>query len=208
MIISHTHKYCFFAIPRTGSQALSQHLLDNYAGLYIPPMHQSYLEFNQSSDYSFEEYTSFTIVRNPLDSLVSSYFKMRNDHNGRFSRGYFKNGRPISETKLKEFDFIQSNDASYSEYFLRFITDVYWLPRHISTAKCVDHVLKYEHLERDFNSLCAALDLNYKPIPIINPTQGRKSNWTEYYTIEARERAKKVCLPIMKEWSYDFPQDW
>ena len=208
MIISHRHRFCFFAIPRTGSTAVARALLRAGYGEEVKPQHISYEEFMTGQTRDVRSYFTFTIVRNPLDSVVSAYFKKKNDHNGRFSRGTFKSGRPIAPRQLEAYRFIRDNDASFAEYFRKFHTAPYRLPRHEATAAAVDKVLRFERLAADLNETLAALNLPALAIPRTNPTAGRKSDFTQYYTPPIRSLAQRNFSDIMESWGYDFPESW
>jgi hypothetical protein len=208
MIISHHFKYCFFAIPRTGSQALSRHLIDNYKGIRMGRMHAGFEEFHRDTHNTFKDYFSFTIIRHPLDSIVSAYFKKKTDHNQRFSRGVFRNGRRIGRRSMEEYRFIKEHDASFSDYFLHFFTEPLEWPRHTNTKSSVDMVLRFETIEPDFQAVCKKLHMPNLTIPKINKTSSRSSDWRKYYDQEARQRAKQAVAPLMQIWGYDFPQDW
>lgn len=205
MIINHQYRFCFFAIPRTASKAVSKVLIDELNSEAILKMHSGYNEFFEQASPDERQYFSFTTVRHPMDSVVSAYFKKKSNHNGRFSRGTFKDGRPIGQQAMNEYNFITKNDASFQDYFLHFYHQPYHKPRHELTASKVDYLMRYEQLQDDFDTVMNQLNLPTLKIPVFNKTSGRDVDYLSFYTADIRDRARLVFGPIMKDWGYDFP---
>lgn len=208
MIINHEYKFCFFAIPRTASKALSKALVEQLGSEDILKMHISYEEFMEQASTEEKKYFTFTIIRNPLDSLVSAYFKKKNDHNGRFSRGAFKNGRPIGKRAMDEYNFITQEQATFSTYFKKFHQERYAIPRHEGTVKKVDHILRFEHLQADVAQLCAEKGWPALEIPVFNSTKEREKDFLQYYEPEVISLAIKNVGPLMERWGYEIPETW
>ena len=209
MIINHLHRFCYFAIPRTASKAISKVLLEKFSSESILRMHSSYQEFQNSARQEELSYFTFTSIRNPLDSVVSAYFKKKMDHNGRFSRGTFKRtGIPIGERAMEEYRFITANDASFQEYFKVFYTKPYTVPRHENTVKKVDAIIRYEHLNEDFASVTEKLGLSFYPIQRVNKTAGKSKDFLQFYTPDIIPQAIEIFTPLMKSWGYNFPKGW
>ncbi|OAV44839.1 sulfotransferase family 2 domain-containing protein [Lewinella sp. 4G2] len=208
MIVSHAHRTCFFAVPRTASKAISKAMIEHLDGEEIKPMHLSYAEFMKAANRSVRNYFTFATVRNPMDSVVSAYFKKKSDHNGRFSRGTFKSGRPIAPRAMAEYRFIVENDADFATYFAEFHRGEYQVPRHQETLAKVDHVLRYETLTEDYNQLCNQRGWPAHNIPVFNRTEGKEKDFLSYYTPAIRGQAKAYFGRIFTEWGYSFPANW
>lgn len=208
MIINDTHKFCFFAIPRTASKAVSHVLVNELDSRQSLRMHASYEEFAQVASPDELSYFKFTTIRNPMDSVVSAYFKKKHDHNGRFSRGTFGKGQPISPKALEQYRFIAETDSPFSEFFKHFYTQPYRRPRLEKTAENCDFVMKFENLEADFQKVLEKLNLPHTPIPVINKTDGKKDDYLQYYTDDVIPLAKDIFGDLMTEWGYEFPKSW
>ncbi|MEM1319717.1 MAG: sulfotransferase family 2 domain-containing protein [Bacteroidota bacterium] len=208
MIINHQHRFCFFAIPRTASKSVAKLLIEAYGSQGILKRHSSYGEFIAQAKPEERDYFTFTTVRNPMDSVVSEYFKKKSDHRGRFSRGSYRDGRPIAPAALRRYRFIVENDASFAEYFAEFYQEPYRLPRHEETAQKADVVMRYEQLEEDFEKLLKKLNLPLHPLPKINATAGKRGHFLDYYTPEIVPQALSVFTPLMQQWGYSFPEHW
>lgn len=209
MVINHQYRFCYFAIPRTGSQATTKVLIDEFGSQEIMRMHTSYDEFQEQASDDEKEYYTFCAVRNPLDSLVSAYFKKKTDHRGRFSRGTFlRTGRPVAELALEKYRFITEQQATFAEYFKKFHTTPYRLPRHESTVRQVDFVMKFEELEDDFAKFLKHFNLPLRSIPKVNKTKQRSADFLSYYTPEIIPQAMEVMKDIMANHGYSFPAEW
>ena len=208
MVISENNKFCFFAIPRTTSQALSKHLIRHYEAAHIVPMHMTFDEFAMSSNILLQDYFTFTTIRSPLDSIISAYLKKKTNHNERFSRGTFSNGKKIGQKAMEEYHYIKTHNASFQDYFIKFHMDEYEIPRHEKTVEKVNCVLRFETLQSDFNGLCSEQNWPQIPIEDFNRTKAPSRNLNEYYTPEIRPLARKTFGRLMKLWDYSFPSGW
>ena len=68
MIISHTLKYVYIGIPRTGSKSMNRWLMDHFEGEWHGYHHQWQVP-KEAKDYLI-----FTLVRNPYEREVSGWF--------------------------------------------------------------------------------------------------------------------------------------
>lgn len=209
MIISHTHRYLFVELPRTGSTAIARELRQHYDGTSILFKHATYYDFQRIASEDEQRYFVFSCIRNPLDDAVSLYFKYRTDHDGRFSRlDRTEKNWLVRLVTQKKFNFVQRTDADFPTYFLKH----YWLP--YGNWSCLSHedfdfVIRFERLQDDFARALRLIGLESKrPLPVANRTAKRKREFASYYTPETIGRAKRVFGPYMKQWGYDFPAEW
>lgn len=209
MIINHLHKFCFFALPRTASQAISRTLLEIPASERNGRMHKTYHEFYQTATPSEKQYYKFCSVRNPLDSLVSAYFKIKTDHNQRFSTGINKHGhRPISDLAKEKFRVVQHQNLDFAGYFKKFHSESYRLPQRESTVRQMDFVIRFENLQQDFDKVMQALKLKPVQISPYNKTGERGTEYLSYYKPEIIPQAIEIFREIMAVYKYSFPEEW
>lgn len=210
MIISHTHRYVFVELPRTGSTAIRQELRDLYDGQPILHKHATYDEFLRTASPAERGYFSFAAIRNPLDDAVSRYFKLRTDHKNRFSHTGQKK-RPRLVNRLiddRMFRFIEHNDPEFPEFLRRF----YLLP--YDTWASLSHrrlgfVMRFENLAADFDEALRRTGLEpRRPLPVVNATGTRRRSFETYYTPDLMPRVRRVFGPYMERWGYTFPPEW
>jgi hypothetical protein len=208
MIISHQFHYLFIEMPLTASWAIHHELCNHYGGEPILHKHASYPEFRQIASAAEKDYFVFATVRNPLDVVVSQYFKLKNDHKGAFSKPESAHDFLVDYSDLKKYQFIQKYDASFADFFCKYFRRPYGDLIDYSADR-LDIVIRYEYLQDDFARLLQKFGLDQiRPIPSSNKTQGKKGHWQSYYTPEIIGQAKRVFGPYMKRWGYTFPDEW
>jgi hypothetical protein len=215
MIISHKHRYVFVELPLTGSTAISTELRESYNGVPILFKHATYLDFLRTAKPDEKSYFAFSCIRNPLDQVVSHYFKCKTNHQNKFTdpakatryKGIYH--RIFANADQKRFRFIRDNDADFATYFLKF----YKLPYgnwSVLSHKRFDDVIRFENMQEDFSRILRRIGVEQKrPLPIKNKTSGREADIDQYYSRpEVIQRAKSVFGPFMELWGYSFPPGW
>jgi hypothetical protein len=210
MIISHSHRYVFVELPRTGSTAVRRELRELYDGTPILHKHSTYDEFRRQATDDERKYFVFSAIRNPLDDAVSRYFKLRTDHRQRFSDvTRQRNRRPLNSfLDERMYRYIASTDPDFSTYFLHF----YRLPFDTWASldhRTFDYVMRFERLPQDFEAVLRRLGIEpARPLPARNVTGERERSFADYYSPAARRRAFRVLGPYMRRWGYEFPPEW
>ncbi len=217
MIISHKNRFLFIEVPRTGSTAISKELCELYGGESILRKHAQYNEFLRIANDEEKKYFVFQGNRNPLDDVVSSYFKLKNNHDGNFTnpRLFRSNGGWIDKNHLKRFAFVQKNNADFPTYFRKYYKAQYLKLRvpYFSTydwpGRQISYIVRFERLNEDFESVVRAFGLQPKrPLPIENKTQHRGNDCYQYYPRDLYTRVVSIFGPYMKKWDYEVPESW
>lgn len=212
MIVSHKYKFVFIEYPQTGCSAVATELIANYGGERILFKHAQYHEFLKQASSEEKKYFAFSTIRNPMDIVVSKYFKYKNNH-----KNYID--KPIVHGKVRKLvmpgyerarrDYILKNNASFEQFFLKYFNQPYsgW---SILAHKNLDFLIRFENLSEDFEQVIAKMGIELvRPLPLFNKTEGKSKPFFEYYESEsAKERAFKVFGPYMCDWGYEFPQSW
>jgi hypothetical protein len=189
------HECIFIHIPKTGGLSLSQSLFGNRGG-----GHRTYFSyFPIYSPEEFQQYFKFAIVRNPWDRLVSAYFFLQEGGVTDTDQQWFKQN--LSQYDNFE-EFVHgwlTKQNSYS--YLHFIPQHYYVAHRGRIM--IDKVYKLENISS------AVADLNTKlgvdiSLPHKNKTQGRNSDYREYYTSETRNIVKRIYLEDIKLFDYSF----
>ncbi|MBE0681826.1 MAG: sulfotransferase family 2 domain-containing protein [Anaerolineales bacterium] len=199
MIISNKHKYLFVELPHTGSTAISKELCENYEGERILKKHSLFHEFKKLS-INTKKYYIFSCIRNPMDEVVSIYLKYKTDQIAEYTQ--LANYKRAS---LERYFFSKNNN--YQDYLKKF----YKLPYDNWSClahKRFDRVIRFENLQRDFQTVLEEIGLEQKrPLPVVNTTN-QKKHYLTYYSPEIYNYAKYVFGPFMKTWDYAFPAEW
>lgn len=211
MIISHRHRYLFVELPRTGSTAVRHELRDLYDGETILTKHATYEEFSRVATADELRYFVFSGIRNPLDDVVSQYFKLKTDHRGRYSdiRRATRHKRFLRWLGDRPmFEFIQKKDSDFRTFFLRYYVLPYDTWASVSHRR-FDFVMRFEHLADDFEQALHGIGIEPKRrLPIVNSTGEKRAAFTEYYEPDMFPRVRRVVGPYMERWGYEFPSDW
>jgi hypothetical protein len=208
MIISHKHRYVFIENPQTASWAIRNELCEYYSGSPILHKHATVPEFHRSATPEERKYFVFITVRNPLDVLVSRYFKYKTDHDGAFSNPAAIDTNESDYSDQIKYEFIRETNASFEDYFLNFYKRPYSDLADFSSRR-YDVVIHFERLQNDFSTVLRRLGIDQvRPVPMINQTRGKKREWISEYTPAMIPIAKRVCGPFMEKWGYDFPPAW
>jgi hypothetical protein len=209
VIISHQHKYLFIELPHTASTAISQELCENYAGESVLHKHALPHEFFKTASAEEKEYFVFAGIRNPLDLVITVYFKYKTNHQGFFTdpKYWRRNGGHVTDAALRKFRFVQDN-ADFGAYFKKFFRTPYSGWGSLSPQE-LGFVIRFENLQDDFAEALALLGLEQvRPLPVVNKTSGRGDDFGQYYTPDMYARARWVFGPYLKRWGYSFPPEW
>ena len=210
MIIGHEHKYLFVELPRTGSTAISRELCQQYGGERILRKHSTYFDFLKVAEPEEREYFVFSTIRNPLDDAVSRYYKLRTNHNRRFTDPKKVQNRTNLAERIEStlFRFVRENDVDFDAFFRR----SYVLPYNNWATISRDHydyIIRFENLQDDFDHVLRLIGIEPKRrLPERNPTAKRKRDYAMYYSDETIPRAKRIFGPFMQIWDYEFPPEW
>jgi hypothetical protein len=208
MIISHSHRCLFIEIPQTGSWSIGYVLTRHADGEPILHKHATYPEFSRQASSAERDYFVFATIRNPLDSAVSVFFKLRTDHHGAFSDPRTIDKLYTDYVDRRKFAFARNPQVGFEEYFVRHYRLPYSDLIDVSAAS-IDFVIRFECLQEDFSRLLELLNLSrLPPLPHTNRTEGRREDWRPYYTPRIVPRARRVFAPWMHKWDYQFPEEW
>ena len=213
MKVSHKHKYVFVELPMTASSAVGLELIENYAAENFKEKHALYREFYKQASDDEKKYFVFSTIRNPIDTVVSKYLKYQNNHH-KFDQKKKKyvHGRidkfvgPFRERR--RFKWIQKNNASFDEFFLKYYTKPYTNWSVVEHHK-FDYVMRFENIQEEFKHVLNKIGLEQvRELPVRNKTDKKRDSFSYFENPEVIERAKYVFGPFMKMWDYKFPESW
>jgi hypothetical protein len=187
MIISHQHRYIFFAIPKTGTHSVRQALRAQMGpqdleqvGLFeqkrfpfpeFADIRHGHISTQQIrpvlGDEVFNGYTKFAFVRNPFDRFVSYCAFMARE------TGHFE-ARPREYMK-----WVITTQKPFDHMLFR--------PQHAMVTGAdgaleLDFVGRNETMQASYDALCGRLGLQSSPLGRANASKHRP--WQEYYDRE------------------------
>jgi Sulfotransferase family len=184
MIISHQHRFIFFAVPKTGTHSVRQALREQLGeqdleqvGLFvkkrfpfpefanIPHGHISATEIRPVlGEQVFGEYLKFGFVRNPFDRFVSYCAFMARDTN-----------------------YMETTPVQFMKHVIRVLNPVgemLYRPQHTFLTHAdgtlaMDVVGRNETMQASYDAICARLGMPSAELGRANASRHRP--WQEYY---------------------------
>lgn len=233
-ILSKRHGYLFLMAPGTGCTAVGEGvliplldgryfperpILDDSGNIVVGPKHATMRELRSHHLLSEDELASlfkFTTVRNPFDSLVTQYVRLRTKWKELLGDpDSFVNRKPGMREQIR----IASEIPTFSEWVehrfrarglrrrLRRPLSPYRRPRHMYRRylQGADFVMRYERLQEDFDEVLRCLGVSQAfEIPRVNVTEARDRDYRSYYTPKARKIVETVFVPDLERFGYEF----
>ena len=200
MIVSHRHRFVFFAVPRTGTHALrdalrpllgdedwQQFALRGQARLPVPALarlghgHVSLRQLRASTDEGiWARYFKFAIVRNPYDRYVSAC-AMLNKRNPRYAgneQAFMK--RALAVPRFRQRVLVRPQTEMLVD---------------VSGGLGLDFVGRFETLQESFDEACRQIGIAPARLGAINATEHRA--FETYYDDE-------LCAMVTDFYRRDF----
>lgn len=211
MIVSHAHRFIFFAVPKTGTQAVrqalsvhlgpddwQQHALYGQARLPIAALaakghgHLSVREVGPRLDRdTWNGYFKFAFVRNPFERFVSAYLFL------------FRNSPVAKErgpTQITEGMKAALNHPKFRRRAL--IVPQSELLTDADGGLALDHLGRHERLQADFDEIAQRLGLPPTPLPVRNATE--HAHYSHYYDRALRESVESLYEEDLRRFDYSF----
>ena len=207
MIISHCHKFIFFAVPKCATHAIRQALApllaagdweqqDLFAKRRIPipaiaRLQHGHVSVNQLrphlTDQQWRSYYKFAFVRNPFDRYVSTCFFL-NRNNPQFENqavGFMK--QAIHRPRFRQRILARPQSE--------ILTD--------STGNiALDLVGRYESLQADFDFVCRQVGLD--SVGLERKNASKHKPYAAYYDDELRTAVNHVYQDDLTRFDYGF----
>ena len=208
-MISHKHKFIFVHINKTGGTSIENSLapyadeeleIDSLGGVeFFGQKHNSLQMFENDANkhHGFKNYFKFSIVRNPWDRIVSTYFYRLHILQDPKMYHYSNQGRRPMLFK----DFVLDKEKfAFTRTLSRFTQKDFLID---STGKVgTNFVGKFENLQEDFNIICDKIGIPRQTLPHKYGT--KHLHYTDYYDEESKLEIYKYFKEDIEYFDYKF----
>ena len=224
MIISHKYKFIFIKPNKVGGTSVQANLVEQCGEEDVFTKIADYSSYKDHDYYDIESqnaegfqghatpseikkgiakdiwdtYTKITIVRNPWDLAVSSYYweKAIREERRKKKRGIKALLKPSKLLRiLKRFEKKESDE--FERFVLSFPAEHLNTPFYLDSKgkPIADLYIRYENLEEDYKKLCNQLGIPHKKLPRLKTkTRKDKSHYSRFYN----EKTKKIVEDMFK----------
>lgn len=212
-MLSIKNNFLFIHIPKTGGNSI-QHVLKRYSEdeivaerehqdgndrfavrnkKYGLTKHSPLFEYKKAIGYKFDKMFKFSTIRNPWERAVSLYFSPHNKrsefHRDEFIR-VIESMRPIGYyikdiSTIKRIKIKMGMSVNYSNI----LSDI-------------DFLIRFEHLNSDFNHVCNKIGVEEKKLPKKN--ESSRGHYSKYYDRETKEIIERKFAEEIKVGGYRF----
>ena len=200
-MISHKHKFIFIHIPKCAGTSIEQSL---FGKVYVEwdqerKIWKQHATASQIREYyceNYNNYYSFTFVRNPWDKIVSDYFWIQRNlkikdsfKNYLILKGKFDDSRlrfPPESRRTRYDHIIPQCD---------FLLDD-------KGEAMVKFIGRFESIQGDFDTVCDKIGIPRQQLPHKNKTKHK--HYTEYYDDETRRIIAEKYAKDIEHFGYKF----
>jgi len=190
-MVSHSHKFIFVHINRTGGSSIEKALKD-FGGIDNCP-EGNFTRHDLSKTLSnlpyWNDYFKFTFVRNPWDKECSDYYW----HQKLFKRGSRKNCAKTFE------DYFELPEQKHNNQWHS--NQLEWLFSHDGKME-IDFIGRFENLQADFNEVCKKIKIDPFELPHKNNT--KKKNYKDLYTEDLVDKVRYNYRYDINYFKYKF----
>tara|TARA_Y100001933_G_C19002317_1_gene565108 strand:+ start:1014 stop:1625 length:612 start_codon:yes stop_codon:yes gene_type:complete len=193
---SNEFRYVFFRVSKTGTRSILHNLhkhtvITDGFPMIDNPNYRHKLGYSKKYQSIWDTYFKFSIVRNPWDRLVSTYYNKVLGMNKKYKIKFYKKFRHRS---FKYFITYLSNINLSKEEHIKY--QYKFIPNN------VNFIGKFENLQNDFNTICDNIGIPHCELPHWNRTQ--HEHYTEYYDDETRKIVAEKYAKDIEYFNYEF----
>lgn len=216
MLIDHAHEFIFVHIRKTGGTSIGTSLVQDRGG--VPGHHGTYagglcighsssVYIKRTYPVEWQQFFTFSFVRNPWDRLVSRYFWSKNAQKALLEKECATFERFVQRIKDQKPLFgpeFSSWNSGHNLYHTResILATQYDQLYDESGKQLVDYVGKFERLQEDFDIICDKIGVSRRKLPHEN-----KAKHTPYwacYSDESRSIVAELYKNDIEHFGYEF----
>tara|TARA_R110002167_G_scaffold366019_1_gene592664 strand:+ start:811 stop:1365 length:555 start_codon:yes stop_codon:yes gene_type:complete len=171
-------QYIYYITPKCATRTFFS--VFNYNSVGLP----------RQTSSNYDDYFSWSFVRNPWDRLVSTYINKIVDRHQHGLDSWRKNFKSFKEFILK----IEKTDITDCDRHIRSLYTFF--PQNIN------FIGKFENLQEDFNTVCDKIGIPRQQLPHKNATKHK--HYTEYYDDETRDIVAEKYAKDIEHFGYKF----
>lgn len=190
-------KSIFIHIPKSAGISVSKGLYGNLSAGHMP-LRKIQLAYNKKE---FSDYFKFTFVRNPWSRLYSAYNFISQGGINKRDYDWAKNNL-TGINNFEEFVMCWLTEKNIKNS-LHFETQTSMLLGIGDKKINIDFIGYFENIEDDYNFIAKKIKSSNK-LPLLNQTQGKKSDYTSLYTPEMIEKVSTIYQKDIINFNYVF----
>lgn len=188
-MVNDQHKFIFVHIIKTGGSSIEklfgQKKIHSFAKKYK----------KQIGSKKWDNYFKFTFVRNPWDKMVSQYFYIQKNQQGKYKLTFREFISAFQSCPEKEYINGVGIPVRFNPVQLPWILD--------DDGNClVDFIGRFENFQEDFGIICDKIGIPKQRLPHEN--KSRHKHYNEYYDNETREIVAKKFAQDIEYFGYEF----
>lgn len=200
MILDHTHRYVFIAVPKTGS--ISVHFtLGHGDNIPEPPLYHQSITTALQNHPECANYLKFGIIRNPWARTLSLYndFTLKRIH--QYS-GQIRHDKPLfgEFANFEDFCVNVKNTPWINDIFLQSQTSLL----ELNGVPAMNYIGRFENLHEDFQTICKMIGVDVGPLQQHNTGKYDNSNHRQHYTAIARDAIAALYHDDIERYGYEF----
>lgn len=194
-MICHKHKCIFIHVPKTGGTSVERLFVKHetdimLSGVNVQHKHTTASQMRELYPKEWEQYFTFTIVRNPWDWLVSRFFW-----------SHLNESKTIP-TSFNQFINTIDRIREQSKYLRGALDTQISMLSDTEGNIIVNHICKFESLPVDFDYVCDKIGKAKKLLPHTHKTKHKQ--YTEYYDDETRQIVAERYTKDIELFGYKF----
>jgi len=204
-MINHKHKYIFIHIPKCAGSSV-EYVLDKQAykdwnsnwdkNNKIWKQHATADQYKQLYCPNYDQYFSFTFVRNPWDRAVSDYLWIKKELKIEDSfKSYLLLTGDFDTPRLSYPNLNRSGRGDHIIPQTDFILNS-------NDKQQVNFVGRFENIQQDFKNVCNKIGITHRALPHHNKT--KRKHYTEYYDDETRQIVAEKYARDIEHFGYKF----
>ena len=200
--VSKKEKYVWFRVPKTASVSVVNTLHNNTTIHFGFPFNLIGMDHGQYKPYEpeYDDCFKFTFVRNPWDKLLSTW---KDKIELQWTGWSYTEPKEYHKWRINEFEKYKNKDF---KYFVKTFnpSDERHVEEQLNLFDIdnIDYVGRFETIQQDFNTVCDAIGIPHRVLPVINTTDHK--HYTEYYDDETRSIVASKYARDIEHFKYEF----